>query len=312
MQKIYHWVAVLAIFVLCFEASQMRAAASSRQETAKINLPGSVLNVHFNPADFDMPRHQIVNWVSRSAEAITTYYGQFPLRKVDIYIVSVTGRGIQGGQAFGYGHPYIRIKLGVKSDWQILVQDWVMVHEMVHLTFPELHDRYSWLTEGLAVYVESIARLQAGHLSEETAWGSLVRGMPNGLPRYGDKGLDNTHTWGRTYWGGAIFCLVADLQIRSQTGGKMGLQDALRGVLKAGGNFSERWQIRKAFAVADKATGTRVLMDLYDEWRSKPVDPKLPQIWKRLGVEVKDRRTTVIDNTAELAHIRKKIGTKMQ
>ena len=42
----------------------------------------------------------------------------------------------------------------------------------------------------------------------------------------GGFGLDNTHTWGRTYWGGAMFCLLADVEIRRRTHNRRGLQDA--------------------------------------------------------------------------------------
>ena len=49
-------------------------------------------------------------------------------------------------------------------------------------------------------------------------WHDIVRDMQKGEPAAGDEGLDHTHTWGRTYWGGAIFCLVADVEIRRETG----------------------------------------------------------------------------------------------
>jgi len=34
---------------------------------------------------------------------------------------------------------------------------------------------------------------------------------------------------GPHYWGGALFCLQADLEVRKRTGNAKGLQDALRG-----------------------------------------------------------------------------------
>lgn len=50
--------------------------------------------------------------------------------------------------------------------------------------------------------MEPIARAQIGGLSLERVWGDMMRDMPQGLPAAGDEGLDNTHTRGRTYWGG--------------------------------------------------------------------------------------------------------------
>ena len=88
--------------------------------------------------------------------------------------------------------------------------------------------------------MEPIARAQVGDLSSEIVWRELVDGLPKGLPAPGDRGLDNTHTWGRTYWGGALFCLMADIEIHQRTNNRYGLQDALRGGVRAGGDVRHR------------------------------------------------------------------------
>src|SRR6185437_15110433 len=110
-----------------------------------------------------------------------------------------------GGTTWGYHGAAIRIPLGRDSTEDVLQRDWVMVHEMVHTALPDMPDRYAWLSEGLAVYVEPVARVQAGDLSAREIWQAMMRDMPKGLPQAGDQGLDNTPTWGRRYWGGAMF-----------------------------------------------------------------------------------------------------------
>jgi hypothetical protein len=67
------------------------------------------------------------------------------------------------------------------------------------MALPSLPDESHWLEEGIASYVEPIARDQANQLPVEQVWAGMVRGMPQGEPRPGDKGLERTHTWGRTY-----------------------------------------------------------------------------------------------------------------
>jgi hypothetical protein len=42
-----------------------------------------------------------------------------------------------------------------------------------------------------------------------------------GEPGPGDGGLDDTDSWGRTYWGGALFCLLADVRFRERTGNRL-------------------------------------------------------------------------------------------
>ena len=178
-----------------------------------------------------------------------------------------------------------------------------MVHEMVHLALPDMSERYNWLSEGLAVYVEPIARVQAGDLTAREIWQAMMRDMPKGLPRDGDRGLDNTPTWGRKYWGGAMFCLLADVEIRKQTNNRLGLQDAMRGVLAAGGNHEVDWPIDRILSTADKAVSLDALTHLHDEMGPNPVAPDLDGLWRELGVGTHDGEVE-FDDHAPLAAIR--------
>ena len=52
---------------------------------------------------------------------------------------------------------------------------------MVHLAFPRVGERHAWIEEGLATYVEPIARAQLAALTSEDVCGRFVEGMPNGV-----------------------------------------------------------------------------------------------------------------------------------
>jgi len=172
------------------------------------------------------------------------------------------------------------------------------------LAFPDMATNHHWIEEGISVYVEPIARVQAGQLSAERMWHDVVSDMPQGEPEADDKGLDHTPTWGRTYWGGALFCLVADVRVRQQTHNQKELQDALRGILADGGNITQDWEIERALAVGDKATGTTVLLDLYHEMRDKPDPIDLAAMWKQLGVQRAANGSIQLDASAPLPNVR--------
>ena len=140
----------------------------------------------------------------------------------------------------------------------------------------------------------------------EQVWGDFVRFMPKGLPASNDQGLDHTPTWGRTYWGGAIFCLLADVQIRERTHNRLGLQDALRAIVAAGGNMEADWPLERALRTADSAIGSPVLEDLYDQMKATPVPVDLPQLWQRLGIELHGD-SVLFDDSAPLAQLRRAI-----
>ncbi len=190
--------------------------------------------------------------------------------------------------------------------------DWMLTHEMIHTAFPSMAENHHWIEEGISVYVEPIARVQAGQLTAAKMWSDVLRDMPQGQPQSGDQGLDRTDTWGRTYWGGAMFCLIADVRIREQTHNRKGLQDALRGILSSGGNITQDWEIEQEFAAGDKATGTHVLTDLYHEMRDKPSPIDLPALWEKLGIRRQPDGTVEFNKSAPLANIREAITRPMK
>jgi hypothetical protein len=137
-------------------------------------------------------------WIQDAADAIRTYFGRFPVRTLRIAVTGTEGRGVHSGTAFTHRGALI-VGVGQDSSAPDLKRDWVLTHEMVHLAQPKLDERYVWMQEGMATYVEPVARVQAGQLDATEIWRDIVRDMPKGLPAGGDRGLDNTHTWGRTY-----------------------------------------------------------------------------------------------------------------
>lgn len=257
--------------------------------TRRINIGGATIQIDFAAGDLDLPDDVIVQRLQKAAHAVVTYYGRFPVPRARIFIVPIPDRGdVVHGTTWGDvgGWPaFTRIALGQHITPPQLDADWTTTHELVHTAFPSLPDDQHWMEEGLATYIEPIARVQAGELTAKKIWSDMLEGMPKGEPAQGDQGLDRTHTWGRTYWGGALFCLVADVQIRVATRNRKGLQHALRAIVDAGGTIDHEWPITRAFEIGDKATGTHVLMSQYSAWSTSPVHVDLEKLWQQLGIQ---------------------------
>ena len=62
-----------------------------------------------------------------------------------------------------------------------------------------------------------------------------------------------------------MFRLVADVEIRRKTENRKGLQDALLAIVASGGTIDEEWPLLKVLEIGDKATGTTVLVDMYNQ-----------------------------------------------
>jgi predicted metalloprotease with PDZ domain len=133
--------------------------------------------------------------------------------------------------------------------------------------------------------------------------------MPKGLPQPGEGGIDETPTWARTYWGGALFCLQADVAIRERTGNRVGLQTALRAIVKQTGGYRADRSVDEVLRIGDAATGTRVLQDLYGEMKGTAMTPDLQMLWSRLGIP-QDPSSQPFDDHAPLAAVRIAITRK--
>jgi hypothetical protein len=276
------------------------------QDNAQFQMGGATIDVSIDPAPSADLRKLVLDWITTAARAVTTYYAKFPVSHVAIAVNIVDGEGVHSGKAFGWGHAHISISVGRSTTAADFADDWTITHEMVHMAFPSVAENHHWIEEGLATYVEPIARARAGDLQPQKVWGDMVDAMAQGLPKAGDRGLDFTHTWGRTYWGGALYCLLADIEIRKRTGNRFGLENATRGILKAGGSIEVDWPLERALHVADQAVGVPVLEELYNRMKATPVSPDLDQLWKELGVERRGE-TVVFDDSAPLAAIRRAI-----
>ncbi len=282
------------------------ASHISAQEVAQLQIGGGQIEVAFSSSPSATQRKLVLDWVSLAAHALTVYYERFPADHVLIRVRFFGGRGVRAGQTFGWNGALIKIAVGQSNTAADFARDWMMTHEMVHLAFPSVAEQHHWIEEGLSTYVESVARARAGDLTLEKAWGDLFDGLPQGLPASGDRGLDFTPTWGRTYWGGALFCLLADVEIRKRTANRQGLEHALRAILKAGGTIQSDWELTRALEIGDRAVGVPVLSDLYKKMKSAPASVDLDALWKELGVKRQDGKTE-FDDTAPLAPIRKAI-----
>jgi hypothetical protein len=277
-----------------------RLRALSRHDSV---IEVATLRGHLGLDDAAMDR-----WIDLSARAVEAYYGHFPVRHLLLVVAPMRfGHGEKvEGRTLASGGSSIFLAVSPEMTEGEIPKDWVLTHELTHLALPTLRREYHWLEEGSATYVEPIARAQIGGIPPEEAWRGMVEGLPNGEPEAGDQGLDRTHTWGRTYWGGAMFCLAADVEIRKRTSGKRSFEDALRGILAAGGNGEARWSIEEVIREGDKAVGVPVLAELHALWGTAPVKVDLGKMWAELGVRV-NGSSVAFDDTAPAAGIRRAI-----
>lgn len=283
------------------------SVAARESDGDLIRFAGGAIKLEYPAGEFAVSRAGLEGWIRDSARATTVFFGRFPVPYVRLVLQPVRGNEVKTGWAVGRPEPRITVAMGRSTTAAELARESLLVHEMVHLAIPDHDIRHIWLHEGIATYVEHVARAQAGLATARDVWAELMRELPVGLPEARDSGgLDGTPSNERRYWGGALFCLLADVEIRKATNNRLGLQDALRALQRQGGNLSRMWSFERTLEIADKATGTGTFTSLYRTMGNRPHVPDLARLWRDLGVGF-DRGRVVLDETAPLAAIRRAI-----
>jgi hypothetical protein len=243
-------------------------------------------------------------WARDALAATTRYFGAFPVDDLLLVIVPGQGHQIRGGSARGLGGARIFVDVPLRLRAEQFAKDWVLFHEMIHLGLPSLPPAQHWLEEGSATYLEPLLQARTGRLTEQEVWTAMLTEFGQGIAGPDAGGIDADASWGRTYYGGAIFCLLADVEIRSLTDNRYSLEHALRAVVAGGGNITRMGTIEDVIAVGDRATSTTVLAKLYERMRTSKEPRELHSLWQRLGVHMAGD-TVAFDDAAPLANVRR-------
>jgi hypothetical protein len=273
---------------------------------ATVHSGSARVELAISPQGLALADADVVTWVRTAVDAIATYLGRFPAARTLLVVLPGKG-GSTRGETLGDGGPAVLLRVAEGVTAVTARDDWVVTHELLHVSLPSLSPAHAWLDEGLATYVEPIVRARAGIISPEKVWYDMVEGLPQGLPQGGDEGLERTRTWGRTYWGGALFCFVADVMLRERTHNAQSLDEVLRAGVRTGANVEAHWDMQRWLDEGDRATGTDVLHTLYRDLALAPGTVDLNSLWSRLGVRVVGH-TVTFDDRAPLAAVRRAIA----
>ncbi|CAH0355403.1 MULTISPECIES: hypothetical protein [Sphingomonadaceae] len=296
-----------AIATPSYEDPDDMYAALGRQPQQVLRIGGGTIRVVFADGAPGLVRDPVLAWIQTAAVAVTAYFGRFPVEDFGLLIIADSSDKVGHATTFGYAGSATRIHVGTGATSTAFRNDWVLVHEMVHTALPDLPRRALWLQEGNATYVEPIARVMAGQIPAADVWRQLVTGLPKGSPQPADGGMDGTRAWGRLYWGGAAFWLLAEIAIYRDTMGKRSLRDALRRINRASGGNTMDWSPEQLMTAGDQAIGANSLIDLYTRFADTRVVPDLPDLFRQLGIIQLGDGAISFDSHAQLAELRRTV-----
>jgi hypothetical protein len=270
-----------------------------------LELPGGRIELVLLDGAPRLAIDDLAGWAERSARLIADFYGRFPAARTLLVLVPVEGEAaVLFGKLLPESAPGVAVLLGTRTGAAALERDWILLHELFHIGVPSFDDEGKWFDEGLATYFEPILRVRAGMLSELELWQEFGRGMPRGLPSLAHYGLERAPGYAGMYWGGAVYCLLADVELRKSSGLTLGLEDAVRAVFSGGGRSSDVWSLDETFALAERTLDTDVLSSLRKRHADGPAPVDLDALFAELGVVVRDGNVLALRNDAPLSSVR--------
>lgn len=275
---------------------------------------------------YAMPDASLRSWIEEAATVTVPLFGRFPVDRATLFVVPAKGEDeVVFGKVLSLAGASVVLVVGDKMQEEARHKDWVLVHELFHLGFPTFRGEGRWLGEGLATYYEPILRARAGWTTDLEVFRQFARNMPRGQPSnvatkngaaIGSKdakpnvvtglglGLAQRDDLDAIYWGGALFCLAADVRIRETTHGKKSLDDVLRALVERGADATRVWTVRDVVRLADATTGTKVFSEMHDRYAARGEQIDLGALLQSLGVS---RDGHDPDDSKPLAWIRRGI-----
>ena len=298
---------------LAFAVSGSAAAAANSEP------PAAGLNIEFQQPVEEQKAAEIVAWINSTADNIRLTYGRFPNPDAKIIVIPATNRlwgkdsPVLFGQVTRNDGETVELFVNPLRPIEEFYSDWTATHEFSHLMLPLLSKRYRWISEGFATYYQNVLMSRAGHYTPEFAWQRLSEGFERGRESRPELSPNDAAAGGirqarmKVYWSGAAIALLADIELRSRSGGNESLDSALGQLQACCLPSRRRWSGPRLFKKLDSFVSTPVFMPLYEEYANTDGFPEMSEVLEDLGISVDEDRVT-FNNNSSLAVIREAIS----
>ncbi len=260
----------------------------------EIAIEGSILRVSLLRGADNVDKQAMFDWVEETAKHVNLAYGRFPNPAPQVVVVPINaGRGsgpVPFGQVIRDGGETVQLFVNPDRSMNDFKADWTATHEFSHLMLPYLERRYRWISEGFSQYYQNVLLVRAGIYDEQYAWQKLYDGYERGRksrpelsPNEAAEGRVRSGTM-KIYWSGAALALMADVELREQSGGKESL-DSILGKLQQCCLPGDRvWSGEALFQKLDTLATRPVFIPLLRRYADTAGFPDTRDVFVRLGI----------------------------
>ena len=274
-----------------------------------IEVPGTRLNAVVLDGFPEPARGLIAAWLATAAAVVSLPSGAFPVAQAQVIVVptSPSRFPIHFGYTGRSGGASIILFTPTDMDLAQFRGDWIAIHEFSHLWHPFVQRDDAWLSEGLATYLQEVLRVRSGLLPREQAWRRLFEGAAHGRDTdqnlaHETRSMRAAGNYERVYWAGAAIALMADVEVRRVTAGRVTLDGVLAELLRQH-RFADSVSARELLGAMDQAAGVSVFENTARRYLDGGRLPDLTELYRELGL-VDDGGQVAAEPEAPLGWIR--------
>jgi hypothetical protein len=265
-------------------------AVFGRFEVEQIKGNGATIEVAVLDGLPARTRAYVVPWLELASRAAALPFGRFPRAQAQVVVIpsGPSRQPVRFGTMNRGGGASAAMLLPVNAELEPLLHDWVAVHEFCHLLHPFVDHDDAWFSEGMATYYQEVLRVRAGMEPAQEAWRRLYDGAQLGhFAEHGlveeSAGMFAKFSFKMVYWAGAAFALMADVELRRHSHGKLSLDDVLREIAERGVQPGPL-RARDVVARMDEIAGAPIVSGLMKRWVEGPKLPDLAALYAALGL----------------------------
>jgi hypothetical protein len=276
-------------------------------EVDLIEIPGANFRLAAIGNLSNRQKTKLEQWVKESVASVTAVTGRLPQANPQVLVVPIGPRNeaVVHAQVLRGGGLATVFYIDETRSMGEFSGDWTATHEFSHMLLPYISTRDRWLSEGLASYYQNVLRARDGRLSDTEAWQNLYEGFKRGENNTNGGSLAQATRSGRgatmrVYWSGAALMLMADIQLRQQSGGLQSLDTALDALSGCCLENGRTWRARSMFAQLDRLTKTDIFMGLYQDHVHANGFPDIRSNWENLGIQTRHNQVVLSEDAPQV------------
>jgi hypothetical protein len=257
----------------------------------RVEVPGGALDLIVMDGFEEPTRSLIAPWLASAGVMVAQPGGAFPAPHAQVIVVptSPSTFPIHFGHTGRSGGGSIVLFMPTDMDREQFRSDWIAVHEFSHLLHPFVQRGDAWLSEGLATYLQEVLRVRAGMLPQEQAWRRLYEGALLGRDTEQSLAQETrmmayAGNYQRVYWAGAAIALMADVELRRKTNGKVSLDVVLAGLTRDRVGALHGLSAAELLREMDARAGVPVFQDIASRYLAGGRLPDLSALYRELGL----------------------------